>query len=129
MELSKAAANILESQEVVVLIDHRIAGVNGEHPTRAHRKRGKRSKWISDFVENTSTKIEAKDVWAAFCPPYFSAAHMYVAKESGLLHETVPAKVVTIDLGTSVESPYFIRVTTILVARTHLDEIKSTRNL
>jgi len=54
---------------------------------------------------------------------------MYVAKESGLLLETVPAKVVTIDLGTSVESPYFIRVTTILVARTHLDEIKNTRNL
>ena len=80
--------------------------------------------------ESTSLKGESIDTRAALCPPNVAVPHFYVAKDSGHLIETVRAIVVTIDLGTRVESPNFVRVTGILVARarTHRDAIEGTRN-
>jgi hypothetical protein len=115
---------------VIVFVNNGIAGVCRPYvPIRANCKLRKGRKLIKDLVKDTSRKIEAEDVRATVCPPYVSAAHVYVAKEPGLLVELARAIVVTIDLGGSVESPYLIWVAVVAVPRTDLDEIKQACNL
>jgi hypothetical protein len=98
--LGKATRDFLESQEVVELINRIIARVYRPYRIRADRKRRNSFKWISNLVEITRRKIEAKDIGAALCSPDFAAVHVYFAKGSVLLIEIVPAKVVTEDLST-----------------------------
>jgi hypothetical protein len=61
--------------------------------------------------------------------PYIAAAHGQALECSGDVIEVFLTKVIAVDLGGRVESPYFVGVATIVVAETYSDEIERTRNL
>ncbi len=128
LDLGKATPDVLESQEVVVLVNHILPVSTAHTPFGPTVSAGIAPNGSAICSKLPAEKLKRKTL-GPHCAPQISPPPTFISQRiPDHLIEVLPAKVVTEDLGTRVESPYFVGVATIVVARTHLDDIKSTRN-
>src|SRR5262245_30984806 len=80
-------------------------------------------------VKTESRKIEVIEVSTAVNSPNAATTHHKTTESSGHLIPFLPTKVVTEDLGTWVQPPYFVGVAIVVVAWTNSNQIERTGNL